>query len=166
MNNIIDGRLNYENLKYVDSDIKDLPKLYLNNKDLLFNRTNSYELVGKTAVFKGLDNKMTFASYLIRLELFNDMVNADYVNIVMNSNLYRITQIEPQITQQNGQANFNGTKLKSTIIPLPPLNEQKRIVEKVNSLMSLCDELEKKIEKQKSYSNRLMESILKDSFKA
>jgi type I restriction enzyme S subunit len=166
MNNIIDGRLNYENLKYVDSDIKDLPKLYLNNKDLLFNRTNSYELVGKTAVFKGLNNIMTFASYLIRVELFNDMVNADYVNIVMNSNLYRITQIEPQITQQNGQANFNGTKLKSTIIPLPPLNEQKRIVEKVNSLISLCDELEKKIEKQKSYSNRLMESILKYSFKA
>lgn len=164
MNNIIDGKIDYKNLKYVDSDIKDLPRLYLNNKDLLFNRTNSYELVGKTAVFKGLDNSMTFASYLIRIELFNEMVNADYINIVMNSNLYRISQIEPEITQQNGQANFNGTKLKSTIIPLPPIEEQKRIVEKVNSLMILCDELEKKIQKQKDYSNRLMESILKSSF--
>ncbi|WP_195428096.1 restriction endonuclease subunit S [Clostridium sp. D46t1_190503_E9] len=163
MNNIIDGKIDYKNLKYVDSDIKDLPRLYLNNKDLLFNRTNSYELVGKTAVFKGLDNSMTFASYLIRIELFNEMVNAEYINIVMNSNLYRISQIEPEITQQNGQANFNGTKLKSTIIPLPPIEEQKRIVEKVDSLMILCDELEKKIQKQKDYSNRLMESILKSS---
>lgn len=164
MNNIIDGRIDYKNLKYVDSNIKDLPRLYLNNKDLLFNRTNSYELVGKTAVYRGLDNTMTFASYLIRVELFNKMVNADYINIVMNSNLYRVTQIEPEITQQNGQANFNGTKLKSTIIPLPPLEEQKRIVEKVNSLMVLYDKLEKKIEKSKDYSNRLMESILKSSF--
>ncbi|MGG7162449.1 restriction endonuclease subunit S [Clostridium ihumii] len=164
MNNIIDGKIDYKNLKYVDSDIKDLPRLYLNNKDLLFNRTNSYELVGKTAVFTGVDSSMTFASYLIRIELFNEMVNADYINIVMNSNLYRISQIEPEITQQNGQANFNGTKLKSTIIPLAPIEEQKRIVEKVDSLMILCDELEKKIQKQKDYSNRLMESILKSSF--
>ncbi|MBN1049304.1 restriction endonuclease subunit S [Clostridium botulinum] len=51
-------------------------------------------------------------------------------------------------------------------IGLPPLEEQKRIVEKVDSLMSLCDELEKKIEKQKEYSNRLMQSILKKEIEA
>ncbi len=51
-------------------------------------------------------------------------------------------------------------------IPVPPLNEQKRIAERVDSLMALCDELEKKLEKSKDYSNRLMESILKSSFKA
>jgi len=164
MNNIVDGKLNFNNLKYVDSNIKDLPRLYLKNRELLFNRTNSYELVGKTAVFHGENDSMTFASYLIRISMFNDLMDSNYLNIVMNSNIYRVTQIEPQITQQNGQANFNGTKLKSTLIPLPPLAEQKRIVEKVDSLMQLCDELEKKIEKSKDYSNRLMESILKSSF--
>lgn len=162
MNNIIDGKLDYKNLKYVDSDIKDLPRLYLNNKDILFNRTNSYELVGKTAVFKGLDKTMTFASYLIRVELFNDMINADYINIVMNSNIYRSSQIEPEITQQNGQANFNGTKLKSTIIPLPPLHEQNRIVEKVESLLNLCDKLDKQIQLSNKYRLNLMESIVKN----
>ena len=164
MNNIVNGKLNYESLKYVDSNIKDLPRLYLKNNDLLFNRTNSYELVGKTAVFKGNDDTITCASYLIRISLFSDMINSDYINIVMNSNLYRITQIEPEITQQNGQANFNGTKLKSTIIPLPPLEEQKRIVEKVDLLMALCDKLEKKIGEQKEYSNKLMEAIIIQMF--
>lgn len=162
MNNIIDGKLDYSNLKYVDSDIKDLPRLYLNNNDILFNRTNSYELVGKTAVFKGLDNTMTFASYLIRVALFNDRLNAEYINIVMNSNIYRVSQIEPEITQQNGQANFNGTKLKSTIIPLPPLEEQNRIVEKVESLLNLCDKLDKEIQVYNKYRLNLMESIVKN----
>ena len=46
------------------------------------------------------------------------------------------------------------------------LNEQKRIVDKVNKLMKICDELELKIEKSKKYSEQLKESILKDSFKA
>lgn len=161
MNSIVDGKLNMSNLKYVDSEIKDLPRLYLKYGELLFNRTNSYELVGKTAVFKGEDDTTTFASYLIRISTFNDLIDSDYLNIVINSSIYRVIQIELRITQQNGQANFNGTKLKSTLIPLPPFNEQKRIVEKVESLMILYDELEKKIEKLEEYSEKLMESIVK-----
>lgn len=60
--------------------------------------------------------------------------------------------------------NINRNIIKNMIIPIPPMNEQKRIVEKVDLLMALCDQLEKNIEKQKDYSNRLMESILKNSF--
>lgn len=60
--------------------------------------------------------------------------------------------------------NINTDKLNMLVVPLPPLEEQKRIIEKVDSLMKLCDELEKKIEKQKDYSNRLMESIIKNIY--
>ncbi|EOR20163.1 type I restriction-modification system subunit S [Clostridium sartagoforme AAU1] len=58
---------------------------------------------------------------------------------------------------------INDEKFYSGLFPMPPLAEQKRIVEKVDSLMKLCDDLESKIEKQKNYSNRLMESIIKSS---
>lgn len=57
---------------------------------------------------------------------------------------------------------INQVQLNNVIVPIPPLEEQKRIVKKVNLLMKLCDELEKKVEKQKVYSNRLMESIVKN----
>lgn len=57
---------------------------------------------------------------------------------------------------------INKSKWEQIIIQLPPLKEQKRIVEKVDSLMKLCDELETKIKNQKDYSNRLMESIIKE----
>lgn len=58
---------------------------------------------------------------------------------------------------------INKSKWEQIIIQLPPLEEQKRIVEKVDSLIKLCDKLENKIEKQKIYNNKLMESILKSS---
>ncbi|WP_313934885.1 MULTISPECIES: restriction endonuclease subunit S [unclassified Nostoc] len=161
MNNIRDGKLLFDNLKYVSSEIKDLPRLFLQEGDLLFNRTNSYELVGKTAVFKGETNQYTFASYLIRISILPKYIISDFINLALNSTYFRQTQIEPEITQQCGQANFNGTKLKNTLIPLPPLAEQKRIVEKCDRLMSLCDTLEAKLKQGRDSSEKLMEVAAK-----
>ncbi|PHE54665.1 restriction endonuclease subunit S [Bacillus pseudomycoides] len=164
MNNIKKGKVALSNLKYLDKNVKDLPKLYLRHGDLLFNRTNSYELVGKTGVFEGINDEFTFASYLIRLRLMGNYVNYYYINYVINSNWYRISQIEPGIIQQNGQANFNGTKLKNTLIPLPPLNEQKRIVKKIDQLMTLCDKLENDITVFKQEKEHLLQSVLYQTF--
>lgn len=58
--------------------------------------------------------------------------------------------------------NINTDKLNNLVLPIPPLEEQKRIVEKVDSLMELCDKLEKRIKKQKEYSSRLMEVVIKN----
>ncbi|MDF2065098.1 restriction endonuclease subunit S [Bacillus sp. Cr_A10] len=151
MNNIQEGRVIYENLKYVETSIKDLPRLYLKYGDIAFNRTNSYELVGKSGCYLEEDDAYTFASYLIRISLFTEYLIPEYINYYLNSPVCRITQIEPQITQQNGQANFNGTKLKGVLIALPPKKEQKRIVQRLNSLQRICDDLEKTlISKEKS----------------
>ena len=160
MNNVVAGKVIMDNLKYVDNDIEDLPKLYLNKHDLLFNRTNSFELVGKTGIFIGNNNEYTFASYLIRIALFLDYTDAYFINFCMNSDYFRRTQIEPEITQQCGQANFNGTKLANTLIPFAPLAEQHRIVAKVDQLMSLCDDLESKQEKQRQKLTRLNNAAL------
>ena len=155
MNNILDGKVLLENLKYVEDTIDELPRLYLKKNDLLFNRTNSYELVGKTGLFRGDDDRYTFASYLIRIALFHEYLDASYINISMNSGYFRKTQIEPEITQQCGQANFNGTKLGMSSIPLPPHAEQHRIVAKVDQLMALCDELEAKLTRSQAKAEKL-----------
>ncbi|WP_195250925.1 restriction endonuclease subunit S [Romboutsia sp. 1001713B170207_170306_H8] len=69
-------------------------------------------------------------------------------------------------TNQVGQPKLALIRLKSSLLPLPTLNEQMVITEKVEKLMKVCDELELRIEKSKKYSEKLMESILKKSFKA
>ena len=162
MNNIFEGKVVMDNLKYVKPTIKELPRLYLQNGDLLFNRTNSYELVGKSGVFRGANDTTTFASYLIRIQ-FSDSVSEDFVNHYINSIQCRETQIEPDIIQQNGQANFNGTKLQKIIAPLPPLAEQKRIVEKLEKLMKLCDELEANIRESATRAETLLQVALKEA---
>ena len=164
MNNIQKGILDYSNLKYVSPDIKDLPKLYLQKYDILFNRTNSYELVGKTALFERNNNEYTFASYLIRVCLFKNYINPKYVTYYLNSQLFRKLQIEPLIIQQCGQANYSGDKLKNVLIPIPPKEEQARIVKKVDELMQLCDKLENENNKAQKYSSELLQSIMQKYF--
>jgi type I restriction enzyme S subunit len=162
MNNIQDGKLDYENLKYVSPTIDDLPKLYLKKNDLLFNRTNSWELVGKAGVYHGTDDTMTFASYLIRVQ-FQKGIFADFVNAYINSSLCRITQLEPEIIQQNGQANFNGTKLRNIICPLPPSSEQSRIIKRFDELMNICDGLQQSIQASREQNELLLQQVLKEA---
>jgi type I restriction enzyme, S subunit len=163
MGNItIDGKVLYSNLKYVQESIKDLPKLYLKKRDLIFNRTNSFELVGKSGVFENIE-PYTLASYLIRVRFMSN-VSSYYLRDFINSNFCRRTQIEPHVVQQNGQANFNGSKLKSICLPLPPFEEQKAIVEKVESLMEKCRALEEEISQSEQHAQMLMQAVLKEAF--
>ena len=158
------GKLVYRNLKYIPHSHKDLPKLFLEKGDLVFNRTNSYDLVGKSGVFKKENNSYTLASYLIKVSLFQEKTYPDYVNNYIISPVCRKTQIEPQITAQTNQANFSGTKLKNVLIPIPPFKEQKAIVEKVNALMGLCDTLEQEVNTGEKQLEQLIESVLKEVF--
>jgi type I restriction enzyme S subunit len=131
----------------------------LESGDILFNRTNSYELVGKTGIFLGESGSFTFASYLIRLRI-SAAITPHYINLAINSPYFRVTQVEPDITQQTGQANFNGTKLRHTLIPLPPACEQRRIVAKVDELMALCDEMESRLTSAREKASHLAASVV------
>lgn len=88
-------------------------------------------------------------------------INSKYILYYLRS-IHFIKYVESKMVGMAYPA-INDEKFYSGLFPMPPLAEQKRIVEKVDSLMKLCDDLESKIEKQKNYSNRLMESIIKSS---
>lgn len=160
MGNIVDGQLIDEGFKYIAPDIDELPYLFLKPNDILFNRTNSYELVGKSARYTGSANQATFASYLIRIRLFDALLNPIFISQAMNAPYFRSTQIEPEIVQQCGQANFNGTKLSLCLIPLPPLPEQHRIVARIDQLMALCDTLEQKINDATDKQTELLNAVM------
>ena len=79
MNNLVNGRVDTLDLKYIDLDRDDFAKFSLKKRDVLFNRTNSYELVGKTAIFD-IEGDYTFASYLIRLVPKTAQLLPEYLN--------------------------------------------------------------------------------------
>jgi type I restriction enzyme S subunit len=81
-----DGGLDLNDLKYLPSDHSEFPELFLQVGDLLFNRTNSPELVGKSAVYHGAPLPCSFASYLIRVRTLDGCV-PDYVAYSLNSTI-------------------------------------------------------------------------------
>lgn len=129
MNNIYDGVLDLSDLKYVKLNERDRERLLLKENDILFNRTNSKELVGKCAVFHERE-EYVFASYLIRVRPNPKIAVSDFISYVINSSIGR-QQINAISRQIIGQANVNSEELRSLQIPLPPLNIQKEIMRRV-----------------------------------
>lgn len=131
------GGLDWDDLVFT-SNKYDIIKYNLEYNDLLFNRTNSSDWVGKTAIYKG-ERKAIFAGYLIRLRTI--CINADYLNLVMNSSYHREWCDEVKTDAVN-QSNINAQKLSCFSVPIPPLAEQKRIVDMVASWLVLIDQIE------------------------
>ncbi len=165
MGDIQDGKVMLGGQKLVPENVEGLPFLYLNRGDLLYNRTNSAELVGKTGIFNGNDDAYTFASYLIRIRCSDNFINAKYLNLAMNAPLFRVTQIEPHVKQQCGQANVNGTILKNMIVPIPPIDEQHRIVAKVDELFGICDALKDRIREVQGIEMDLAGAVVEGALK-
>jgi type I restriction enzyme S subunit len=124
MGNIQNGRFDWGSLVYTD-DKAEIKKYLLKHNDVLFNRTNSPELVGKTAIYKS-EMPAIFAGYLIRIHRKEDLLDADYLNYYLNSELALSYGKTVAISSVN-QANINGTKLRGYPIPIPPILEQKTL---------------------------------------
>ena len=136
MGNIQGGKIIYDKLVFTSND-SEIEKYPLAVNDLLFNRTNSKELVGKTAIYKG-EMPAIYAGYLVRVTPL--LLNADYLNYMMQSQYYW-NYCQNVRSDAIGQSNINAEKLKRFVFPLPPLAEQKRIVARLEELLPLCERL-------------------------
>ena len=157
MGNIQDGEIVYDKLVYSNNE-EDNKKYLLDKYDILFNRTNSAELVGKSAIYRG-ERPAIYAGYLILLRPILNI--SEYLNYVLASS-YTRSYCKDVKTIGVQQCNINAEKICNHIIPLPPLSEQKRIVAKIEELMPLVDEYDK-AQKELNALNSAMPEQLKQS---
>ncbi len=129
MNNLTyDGRISLASLKYMDLKAGDVAKHTVMSGDLLFNRTNSPELVGKTAVYRG-EAQMAFAGYLVRLRA-NASGHTDYISAVLNSG-YGKSTLRSMCKSIIGMANINAKELCKIRLPIPPRDLQDAFAERL-----------------------------------
>ena len=129
MNNLQNGVLDINDLKFVAENYNNLDDFILNQGDILFNRTNSYELVGKTCIFNE-EKRFSFASYLIRIVTDKSKLLPEYLNFYMNSPI-GLSKIRKYRTPGVSQSNINANNLKRLLIPTPDLEFQKHLMSQV-----------------------------------
>ena len=129
MKNLSDGSVTFNDCSKIKMKEQDVEKLKLINGDILLNRTNSSELVGKVGIFRDKSIIAVFASYLVRLRCNTEMVEPEFLNYWLNSSSIQ-RQLKKLATRAVSQANINPTIAKKKLpVLLPPLREQKAVVE-------------------------------------
>lgn len=129
MGNIQGGEIVFSKMECVD-EVADV--LLLEHNDLLYNRTNSPDQVGKAALFLGnKDDAVTFASYLVRLRVNHRMIPA-FLNYAVNCGGFLAFARRLAIPSVQ-QSNLNSTRYGRLHVPLPPISEQRAICEHINT---------------------------------
>lgn len=146
MGNIQGGEIRFTNIEFVDSVEDDL---LLETDDILYNRTNSADQVGKAAIYRGSKaDGVTFASYLVRLRA-NHRVLPSFLNYAVNSSGF-LSYARKLAIPSVQQSNLNSTRYGRIFVPLPPLNEQRAI----------CAYLEDQLAKLKNIASTIEAQII------
>jgi len=152
------GKLELSSLSHVDLSPAEFDKLKLEKGDVIFNRTNSTELVGKTALWS-IDFDAVIASYLVKIRLTDDILPTYFVGLVNMPSYKQLFQL--RCRKAVGQSNISPTLLKEFDIPLPPLVEQKAFQRAVSKFEDM-HEYYREAERQ---GQQLFQSILYRAFR-
>lgn len=162
MGNLQNGEIDWSNLAYT-SDEEDIKKYLLKSGDVLFNRTNSPELVGKTSIYRG-EMPAIYAGYLIKLDYEKNIVVGDYLNYYLNSSKAKEYYMQVK-TDGVSQSNINAKKIGEFEIPLPTLPEQHEIVRLIDDLLARERAAQQAAEQALASIDLMKKSILARAFR-
>ena len=148
------GAIVLDDLKYIDLKESEIDKYTVHKGDLLFNRTNSKELVGKTAVYRGT-NTVAFAGYLVRVRT-NNLAHYEFLSAFMNSS-YMKKKLQMKCKNIVGMANINAQEFQDFDIYLPPIDLQNQFAQIVQKVEAQKEKNQKVIEQMDNLFNSLMQ---------
>ncbi|MCW3099371.1 MAG: Type restriction-modification system specificity subunit [Chthonomonadaceae bacterium] len=156
MNCLKEGKVLFRDLQYVNLPPDQFQAFRLKYGDLLFNRTNSQDLVGKTGVFEA-DTDCVCASYLVRVRVDTERASPTFLNYYLNY-LPTLTRLRAMASRGVSQANINASKLKTLAVPLPLLDEQQDIAD----TLTACDQKIAALEAEATLHDELFRALLEE----
>ena len=158
MNNLNDGKLYLKDLKFYTPSKGELDNFILEKGDVLFNRTNSFELVGKVSLFDA-EGIFSFASYLIRIKTKRELLDPRFLNFYLNSPT-GVSIIRKYRTPGVSQSNINAQNIKKFLIPIPPIDIQEETMNRIEIIQANIKEVNDNV----NYSKSLQKSIINQIF--
>lgn len=162
MGNLQQGEIDWSDLAY-SKDPDDIEKYKLYPGDVLFNRTNSAALVGKTAIYRG-EHPAIYAGYLIKLDYDHDKIIGDYLNYALNT-LDAKKYCNSVKTDGVNQSNINAKKIGAYSFNVPSIPEQEKIVSVIQKLLSKEQQAKETAEIVLNQINLMKKSILARAFR-
>lgn len=152
---ISSGKINWRTVPYCAKVPEDIAKYTVRENDILVSRAGS---VGISYRIETHSDNAVFASYLIRFKPLENITNSKYIEFYLKSHLY--WQSISEFTSGIAVPNVNASKLASLDIPLPPLNEQRRIVAKLEKLLAKVESSKQRLERIPTILKRFRQSVL------
>lgn len=149
--------------KYINEKIPEDAYCWLKNGDFLIERSNSFEYVGICAIYTGKDNEFMYPDLLMRFRTAEILLK-EYIHSALVSPFNREYFMANAKGAQKTMPKINQECVVNTLIPLPPLAEQKEIVTRVEQHLQTITQLETQIATRETTTKQLMQSILKDAF--
>jgi len=160
MNNIgVDGSLNWDQIRRVPATGRQLQRLTLKEGDVLFNGTNSPDLVGKSAFFEPIDEPVVFSNHFLRLRTDNKRLEPRYLARWLTRQ-WQHRVFHGLCTRWVNQASVRKDDLLALKIPLPPLPEQKRIA----AILDKADAIRRKRRQALELADQFLRSVFLDMF--
>ena len=149
--------------KVLDADYPVDPKMLIKDGDILITRAGPFNRTGIVCYVQKCKGKLILSDKTVRLNVIEN-VNPKYIARALNASGLRKIIEEKMTGMALSQVNITQENMRYFLIPVPPFNEQNRIVLKINEVMGLCDLLEHEICNAKNYALQLMESVLQEAF--
>ncbi len=152
-----------EENKFFAAYLDHTPIYSVEKGDLILSRANTQELVGNSVIVEDLEYNLLLSDKTVRFH-YPDQINKQYINIANKGSFLRKYFIDNCTGSSPTMKNISRMTIKNGLIPLPPEEEQKMIVTKVNALLEKCNSLKQEIIQSEQHAKMLKQAVLKEAF--
>jgi len=157
------GRFLESEIKYLGETVPKESHLWLTPGDILIQRSNSLEHVGVSAIFTGCSHPVIYPDLMMKIRVSNLLTN-EYIHISLSAPITREYFRDNAKGAQKSMPKINQGVVCNTLVPVPPIEEQKVIVKRVQAKLALCDKLESEITVAEQHAEHLSTAILQEVF--
>lgn len=157
------GTLDLHHYKYIEDTISESSFLWIKQGDLLIQRSNSLDYVGTVCLCDETITGYIYPDLMMKANVSNE-VDLHYIVYYLKSPFARQYFKDCATGTSNSMKKITQSVVSEIPVALPPINEQKQIVKKINELLALNQKMKQELLQAKKYASQLMESVLQEAF--